>query len=75
MARDSGGFARICDMEPGMRFRERRNRLPLTFAGIDPVVGDRPARRVFVRILTEERVSWVCDKYERFPLVIDEREN
>jgi hypothetical protein len=71
MARDSGGFARICDMEPGMRFRERRNRLPLTFVGVDPVPSVRG--RSLVRILTEERVSWVCDKYERFPLVTDER--
>lgn len=66
--RDSGGFARVVDMEPGMTFRERRNRHPLTFAGVDPV---RPGR---VRVLTDEGVSWVVDTAERFPLMIaDER--
>jgi hypothetical protein len=73
VARDSGGFARICDMEPGMRFRERPRREAFTFAGIDPVESVR--RREFVRVLTVEGASWICDKYERFPLVTDEKED
>lgn len=67
--KDSGAYARICDMEPGMRFRERSNRTPLTFAGIDPVVSARPTSREWVRILTAEGPTWICDKFERFPLV------
>lgn len=73
MAKDTGGYARVCDMEPGMTFRERRNRVPLTWVGIDPVISTRPTKSEFVRILTEEGASWICDKYERFPLVSDER--
>lgn len=73
MAKDTGGYARVCDMEPGMTFRERSNREPLTWAGIDPVSSGRPTKREFVRILTVEGPSWICDKFERFPLVSSER--
>jgi hypothetical protein len=61
--RDSGGIARVCDMEPGTVFRERRNRYPLTWVGIDPVTPGK------VKVLTAEGVSWVCNKAETFPLM------
>lgn len=67
---DSGGYARLCDLEPGMWFRERRNRVPLEFAGVDPVVSKFPGK-VRVRVLTVQGASWVCDKFERFPLVVE----
>jgi hypothetical protein len=58
-------------MEPGMAFRERRNRCPYTFVGIDPVVSRfAGVQRVTVR--TAEGASWICDKYERFPLMVAE---
>lgn len=71
--RDSGGLARICDMEPGMWFRERPNRHPLQFVGIDPVESQFPGKQ-FVKVLTTQGVSWVCGKWDRFPL-LNPREN
>lgn len=70
--KDTGGYARVCDMEPGMHFRVRSNRLALTFVGVDPVQSQRATSRRWVRVLTEEGPSWVCDKWERFPLVAEE---
>lgn len=66
--RDSGGFAQVCDMEPGMFFRERSNRTALTFVGVAPVAS-RFAGKRRVRVLTEQGVSWVVDRDERFPLL------
>lgn len=69
--RDTGGFARICDMEPGMFFRERVNRHPYEFVGIDPVDSKFP-NKDHVRVVTREGVSWVCEKWQRFPLLTTE---
>lgn len=61
------GVAFPCDMEPGMRFASAGEWF--TFKGVARV-RSRFAGKRRVRVLTREGASWVCERDQRFPVVV-----
>lgn len=64
-------FARVVDMEPGMRFVTPANaRQVLTWVGVERVVSRFPGKRR-VRVLTKQGVSWVAEWNAQY-LILEE---
>lgn len=61
-------FARVCELEPGMRFASYAAGRVVTWAGVEAIVSRFPGKRR-VRVLTVEGVSWVADYTDRVVLV------
>ena len=61
-------FARVCELEPGMRFASYAGGGVFTWRGVEPIVS-RFAGKRRVRVLTREGRSWVANVSDRVVLM------